>query len=60
MLSYCSGYPLWQQEPPRDHIAVPSINNHIDILVKQIASYNFQATQSHIFTIDWRLSKTGP
>ena len=33
-------YPLWQQQPPRNHIPIPRVNNHLHLLLKQIAFHN--------------------
>ncbi len=29
----CSRYALWQQEPPRNEVPIPGVDDHLDVLI---------------------------
>jgi hypothetical protein len=31
------GHALWEQEPPRDDVPIPGIDDHVNVLVEEIA-----------------------
>ena len=49
------GHPLRQQQPPRNHIAVPGVDDHLDFLVQQIPLHQPWFGRHHSFLAKTRL-----
>ena len=41
-----SRYALWDQQPPRNHVAIPGVDYHFDLLIEEISLDDFRLHQT--------------